>query len=367
MSPGPKTTQSMPAAVKSAASVQKPRSTGDAVPSTEGNFSGSRYANDGLTSARRAARAAARRARARRARRARRRGPSPAAGAAISVSVASSGMTLKATPPSSLATFMHMPRKPSGPSRACACPILRRRRRGARRRRAAPAIHRRASCGRRARRIVASIHTMPRWRVPTRHEVGSQTMARCTSASASLRARGARGSRSGALFVAGEGDARSAARAHRRARTGSRRSRPWCRGAEADDAAVADAGTERIGRPAEVDRHGVDVRVDEEARRAPGRQRVGADREPPPSPPSSSRGTSTTRTSPPRARSSSATSLHRRGSSPPGLCVSTAMRRVRRSTGSDGIGAVYCESVSARTTTDAHASPNAPVTKPAVP
>src|SRR6185312_3094884 len=81
-----------------------------------------------------------------------------------------------------------------------------------------------------------------------------------------------------ALFVAGEGDRQIA---RRRAAIESREDGGdrglGVAGAEPDDAAVADARGERIAGPAEVDRHGVDVRVDEEARRAPGRQRVRAD------------------------------------------------------------------------------------------
>ena len=46
----------------------------------------------------------------------------PGGGRTDAVRRASSGMTLKATPPSSLAMFMHMPRKPAGPTLAAARP-----------------------------------------------------------------------------------------------------------------------------------------------------------------------------------------------------------------------------------------------------
>ena len=213
---------------------------------------------------------------------------------------------------------MHMPGKPSGPISRCAAPHSA----NATARRAASASGAGDSSARELwpprPPMAASIHKMPRWRVPARHEVGSQTMARRTSASAS-RSR----SRSARMTVPLRSS--SPEKTTARSRGGAPPSSAARIAAIAPLVSQAPSPTTRPSptrarngspRPARVHRHGVDVRVDEQPRRAPGGDRVGAD--------DAVARHVTTRTRR-RARAAPRRAAHRRGSSPPGLCVSTAM------------------------------------------
>ena len=186
ISPGPSTTASTPASLNTAASVQNIRSSGRSMraPSQRRNAARSRVAKGELssvhssfaggticrTSVSSSALSAAMSA--------------PGGGRSETIRCASSGTTLKATPPSSLATLRHMPSNPAGPFPTCARPQSS----SATASRANSASGRgsrsaRDECPPSPRRRASSV-AMPRWRVPARSPVGSHTMAYVTPCSA---------------------------------------------------------------------------------------------------------------------------------------------------------------------------------------
>ena len=218
----------------------------------------------------RGARAAARpRPAARRRRR-------PAPGRSDSDSVARVGMTLKAMPPSSAATLRQMPlearRARDRAARAPSRPARPRRAPGSAIGLSMPSTRDEWPPGPLALAIAAP---MPRWRQPTRQPVGSQTIARSMPRACAL-SRNARMHDAAALLVAREQHADVAPRGRRRA-SASRMAAiaPLVSAAaEAVQAAVAARSACAAAWVAAVGGHGVDVRVQQQARRAGAEARV---------------------------------------------------------------------------------------------
>ena len=204
----------------------------------------------------------------------------PGAGRSENDSVARVGTTLNAMPPSSAATLRQMPLEPGRPLVAVLdAHVVERDRRARQHRDRVDACRRRATSARPGRSSVAVAAPMPRWRDADAAAASARrrSPARCPrAASLSRKARDAAARRAPRRPRTARRPA--ARRAGAPAPPGSRRSRPWCRRCRGR-AGGRRARTSRCGGDgvAAVGRHGVDVRVQQQARapRAEARVDVG--------------------------------------------------------------------------------------------